>query len=78
MLDAGREKLFHFDLDETLAGISNQDAVGALKGNITAKAGVRGIDEAREYLGRMVKENVITLDESRRIATLLEGYGKWR
>jgi hypothetical protein len=78
MLDTGKEKLFHFDLDDALAGIANQDAAGSLKGNITVKAGMLGLDETQEYLERMVSEKVITTGESERILTLLRHYSRWR
>lgn len=78
MLDAGKENLFHFDLDDVLAGIGNKDAAGYLKGNITVKAGRHGIDEAKEYLQRMTCGGVITSEESGRITALLMRYSTWR
>lgn len=78
MLDAGKENLFHFDINDILAGIGNKEAAGYLKGNITVKACMQGIDEAREYLKRMTSEGILTGEESHRITTLLMRYSTWR
>jgi len=78
MLDTRRAKAFHFDLDDELCKIANQDAVGFLRGNINAKANALGIDEAKEYLDRMVDDKVITEQECESIGTLLDRYSKWR
>ena len=78
MLDTGKENLFHFDLEDVMAGIKNKDAAGYLKGNITVKAGMHGIDEAREYLKRMTEEGALTPEESQRINAIMMRYSTWR
>lgn len=78
MLDARREKLFHFDLDDVLATLGNHEAAGSLKGNITIKAAVFGVDKTKEYLDRIVTQKVITTDERHRIVELLNRYSTWR
>jgi hypothetical protein len=78
MLDSGKERLFHFDLEELLATIANKDAASSLEGNITTKAGRMGIDEAVKYVERLVDEKILTMEESKRIVLLLERYGVWR
>lgn len=78
LLDKGRDKLFLLEFNHILTSLGNQNAVGALRGNVYAKANGIGINDAKDYLSRMMKETTITQDEFRRISALLDRYGRWR
>ncbi len=78
LLDMGREKYFRFDLGDILEASANEDNRSIIHATVVNKAGQLGIEEANDYLGRLVDEGSLEKEIAERISKLLRRYSKFR
>ncbi len=74
----GRLETFEWNLKKLLDDLSNPENKGAIFGGIRNKAINLGIDDAKEYILSMQKEDAFDEDKTNELLTFLDKFSKRR
>ncbi len=74
MLNMGRLETFEWNLKKLLDDLPNPENKGAIFGGIRNKAINLGIEEAREYILSMQKEDAFDEDKAKELLTFLDKF----
>ncbi|NOZ76364.1 MAG: hypothetical protein GXO65_01505 [Euryarchaeota archaeon] len=74
-LHMGRAESFEYYLKKALEDV---EAGGIIFGNLYSKATNLGVDEAQEYLDRLVEDGNMDKDKARAVSDLMKRFSKFR